>query len=105
MSELAPQLSLVTSEEYRQWKSDTLATQSHITEICQDQEAAEKTKVSYNLDTECLSTLKIFYQDPILHLDKRGDKGNFKIEVADGYRFNPLGPISATWSCPQWQGC
>ena len=48
--------------------------------------------------------MKIFYQDPILHLDKRGDKGNFKIEVADGYRFNPLGPISATWSCPQWQG-
>ena len=46
MSELAPQLSLVTSEEYRQWKSDTLATQSHITEICQEQETAEKTKVS-----------------------------------------------------------
>ena len=43
-SELAPQLSLVTSEEYRQWKSDTLATQSHNTES-QDQES-KKTKVS-----------------------------------------------------------
>ena len=27
-----------------------------------------------------------FVQDPILNLDKRGDRGHFKIEVADGYR-------------------
>ena len=39
MSNLIPQLSLVTSEEYRQWKSDTLANQNcHHVEMSQENE-------------------------------------------------------------------
>ena len=56
MSELTPQLSLVTSEEYKQWKSDTLATQnSHNVEIVQLQES-ERKKVSsreFRLSLHC----------------------------------------------------
>ena len=86
MSELTAQLSLVTSEEYKQWKSDTLATQnSHNVEIVQTQES-ERRKVRLRGYRMSLCMYFSFVQDPILNLDKRGDRGHFKIEVADGYR-------------------
>lgn len=67
MSELTPQLSLVTSEEYKQWKSDTLATQnSHNVEIVQLQES-ERKKVSsreFRLSLHCGVNIYLSGCDP-----------------------------------------
>ena len=61
MSELTAQLSLVTSEEYKQWKSDTLATQnSHNVEIVQTQQESERRKVRLRGHRTSLCTSHLF---------------------------------------------
>ena len=68
MTTLTPQLSQVTSDEYKLWKAETLAKQ--VGQI----EPAQKTGVWHQ------------HKHISSSLDNKREKDNFVIELAEGYR-------------------